>query len=116
MPAIASLLGIKFSVFISLVIAVISTLVVKSYIVGIIALSSAASIAYDKFFNNTKMPSDSNINQNTTPNLYGFATENGIVYPEHQYAGYRSLDDADAKIDGHNLAYSAHAPVPNATE
>ncbi|EZA55597.1 hypothetical protein X777_03852 [Ooceraea biroi] len=115
LPLIAAA-GLKIFALVPILLGGLGLLALKALFFGKIALLVAGVMAFQRLFGGSNaagsfLPS---FGKNPTPNLWydntaaaGWAP--GVTGVQHQ--GYRSL--ADAEIDAHNLAYSAHAPVDN---
>jgi hypothetical protein len=97
--------GIKLAALIPFLFTGLSFLALKALVFGKIALLVAGIAAYDRYFGSNKLLVSSFFDKNI-PDWYNAAGNWNTA--EYQHAGYKSLDDVDAKIDAHNLAYSAH--------
>ncbi|XP_077271664.1 DUF1676 domain-containing protein Osi14 [Temnothorax americanus] len=117
LPLIAAA-GLKIFALVPILLGGLGLLAVKALIFGKIALVVAGIMAFQKLFGGTNVAS-SFFNKSPAPVWY----DNGVAgswaaggSPGLQHQGYRSFDKADAKVDAHDLAYSAHAPVANGTD
>ncbi|XP_012228121.2 uncharacterized protein Osi14 [Linepithema humile] len=111
------LVYVGFKVVMIPLVASVILLVFKALILGKIALLLSGYAMYDQFISNKLSTSD--VNQNFVPNPPIHDSFAGNWFAASEHPGYRSLDEtkADAKIDAHNLAYSAHKPqTPNVIE
>ncbi|XP_072749534.1 uncharacterized protein Osi14 [Anoplolepis gracilipes] len=113
LPLIAAA-GFKIFALVPILLGGLGLLALKALFFGKIALLVAGIIAFQKLFGGSNV-SGSFLNKNPASFFYDAASGSGN-WPAAGSAGYhqgysRNLDTADAKVDAHNLAYSAHAPV-----
>lgn len=114
MPLIAAA-GLKLVALIPILIG-LSLLALKALVFGKIALLVAGVTAFQRLFGNNV--AGSFFNKNPAPVWY----DNGATGSwaaggaSGIQQGYRSFDKAEAKVDAHDLAYSAHAPVATGTD
>ncbi|CAL1685960.1 unnamed protein product [Lasius platythorax] len=117
LPLIAAA-GLKIFALVPILLGGLGLLALKALFFGKIALLVAGIIAFQKIFGGSNVASGF-FGKNPAPVWYdtgapGNWPAGGSAGLQHQ--GYRSFDIADAKVDAHNLAYSAHAPVANDTD
>lgn len=117
LPLIAAA-GLKVFALVPILLGGLGLLALKALFFGKIALLVAGIIAFQKIFGGSNVASGF-FGKNPAPVWYdtgapGNWPAGGSAGLQHQ--GYRSFDIADAKVDAHNLAYSAHAPVANDTD
>ncbi|XP_011646084.1 uncharacterized protein LOC105432820 [Pogonomyrmex barbatus] len=122
LPLIAAA-GIKIFALVPILLGGLGLLALKALIFGKIALLVAGVMAFQKLFGGGGIGGSSigsNLfSKNPAPVWYdnGVAGNWAAGGPSGlQHQGYRSFDRADTNVDAHNLAYSAHAPVPNGTD
>lgn len=115
LPLIAAA-GFKIFALVPILLGGLGLLALKALFYGKIALLIAGILAFQKLFNGSNVAS-SFFGKNPAPLFYD--TGASASWPAGSstglHQGYRSFDTADAKVDAHNLAYSAHAPVANDT-
>jgi len=117
LPLIAAA-GFKIFALVPILLGGLGLLALKALVFGKIALLVAGIMAFQKIFGGSNV-AGSFFNKNPAPVWYdngaaGSWAAGGTSGLQHQ--GYRSFDRADAKVDSHNLVYSAHAPVANGTD
>lgn len=110
LPVIAAA-GLKIFALIPILLGGLGLLAIKALLFGKIALLVAGIIAFQKLFGG----GSSFFGKNPPPNIWydngaaaGWPAAGAAGLP-HQ--GYRSF--AEAKMDAHDLAYSAHTPIDN---
>lgn len=121
LPLIAAA-GVKIFALVPILLGGLALLTLKALFVGKIALLVAGVMAFQKLFGGGGLGAGGILGKN--PQVGGWY-DNGAasgwsaggaagLQPQGYYR--RSLDDADAKVDAHNLAYSAHAPAASDTD
>jgi len=115
LPLIAAM-GFKFLALVPILLGGLSLLALKALVFGKIALLVAGIVAFQKLFGGSNVAS-SFFGKNPTPIFYdtGASASWPAANSAGGYQGYRNFNIADAKVDAHNLAYSAHAPDANDT-
>lgn len=116
LPLIAAA-GLKVFALIPILLGGLGLLALKALFFGKIALLVAGVMAFQKLFGGNNV-AGSFFNKNPAPVWYDNGVGNFAVGGSSglQHQGYRSFNKADAKVDAHDLAYSAHAPVANGTD
>lgn len=114
-PLIAAM-GIKIFALVPILLGGLGLLALKALFFGKIALLIAGIVAFQKLFGGNNVAS-SFFGKNPTSVFYdtGASANWPAASSAGAYQGYRSFDIADAKVDAHNLAYSAHVPDANDT-
>lgn len=116
LPLIAAA-GLKIFALVPILLGGLGLLALKALFFGKIALLVAGVMAFQKLFGGNNA-AGSFFNKNPAPVWYDNGAANWAVGGASavQHQGYRSFDKANAKVDAHDLAYSAHAPVANGTD
>lgn len=117
LPLIAAA-GLKIFALVPILLGGLGLLALKALFFGKIALLVAGIVAFQKLFSGSNVAS-SFFGKNPTPIFYdtGASANWPAANSAGAHQGYRSFAaSADAKVDAHNLAYSAHAPIANDTD
>lgn len=106
-------MGLKLAAIMPLLLGGLGFLALKALLFGKIALLIAGFSAFEKFYGGDKNATGSVFDKYPTFAVHNGAAGHWNVDPsayqsQNPPTGYRSLNDADAKADAHNLAYSAH--------
>ncbi|EFN64637.1 hypothetical protein EAG_08280 [Camponotus floridanus] len=114
-PLIAAM-GIKLFALVPILLGGLGLLALKALFFGKIALLVAGIVAFQKLFGGSNVAS-SFFGKNPTSIFYDTGASGNwpAASSAGAYQGYRSFDIDDAKVDAHNLAYSAHVPDANDT-
>lgn len=113
LPLIAAA-GLKIFALVPILLGGLGLLALKALFFGKIALLVAGIMAFQRLYGGSNVAGGF-FGKNPTPNIW-YDNSAAAGWPAAntaglQHQGYRSF--VDAKIDAHNLAYSAHTPVDN---